>query len=122
MRMRISSWIVIEEQGYTDIEAISDLGSGLNFKKKGLIRLIKLILTGSIAKIIITTKDRLLRFGFELIQSECTFYNIEIICLDAVSEKPKMEQLAEDLVEIITVFSSKIYGARSRKNLKAVNA
>ena len=109
-----------DKQGWAERETITDLGSGLNFKKKGLIKLVGLILNRKISRLVLTTKDRLLRFGTELLFQLCEFFHIEVIILDVVLERPKMETLTEDLVEIITVFASLVYGSRSRKNLRAV--
>ncbi|BEU25659.1 IS607 family transposase [Paraburkholderia caribensis] len=108
------------EAGIADIEVISDLGSGLNYRKKGLQRLLQEILRGRVARLVLVTKDRLLRFGSELLFRICEFFRVEIIVLDAVADASRKQQLAEDLVEILTVFSSRLYGSRSRKNLRAL--
>jgi len=79
--------------GFAPHETIMDLGSGLNFKKKGLTRLIQMILDRKITRLVIITKDRLLRFGTELLFKLCDFYHIEVVILDAVADKPKMETL-----------------------------
>lgn len=107
-------------QKFDRIEVISDLGSGMNYKKKGLQRLILAILRHEVGRLVLVTKDRLLRFGSELLFSLCKFFNVEVIVLDAAAEVPREQQLTEDLVEILTVFSSRLYGSRSRKNLRAV--
>ena len=97
---------------------ISDLGGGLNYKKAGFKRLLLLILQGKVKELILTHKDRLLRFGSEIIFQICAFMNIKITVLSEVEEKPPMEQFCTDLVEIMTVFCSKIYGHRSHQNRK----
>ena len=68
------------------------------------------------------TKDRLLRFGSELLFSICRFFQVDVEVLDADAACSREQQLTEDLVEILTVFSSRLYGSRSRKNLRAVAA
>lgn len=68
------------------------------------------------------TKDRLLRFGSELLFRICEIHSVEVVILDADDEIPKEQQLTEDLVEILTAFSSRLYGACSRKNLRALAA
>ncbi len=101
-------------------EIIQDLGSGLNYKKKGLNDLIKRICSNSIQRIVLTNKDRLLRFGAELIFSLCELFDIEVVLINS-SERPSFEEdLAQDVLEIITVFSARLYGSRSRKNKKLV--
>lgn len=109
-------------RNYQNIEVISDLGSGMNYKKKGLKRLVCLILGGQVARVVLITKDRLLRFGSELLFNICTYFNVEVEILDADKESTREQQLTEDLVEILTVFSSRLYGSRSRKNLRALAA
>jgi len=99
-------------------EIIDDLGSGLNYKKKGLRKLIQLICSRSIRRLILTNKDRLLRFGAELIFSLCEQFGVEVCIINASDETSFEEDLAQDVLEIITVFSARLYGSRSRKNKK----
>ncbi|MGA9918397.1 MAG: IS607 family transposase [Paraburkholderia sp.] len=108
------------EAGFTDIEVVTDLGSGLNYRKKGLQRLLLDILRGRVARLVLVTKDRLLRFGSELLFRICDFFHVEVVILDAAPAVSREQQLTEDLVEILTVFSSRLYGSRSRKNLRAL--
>jgi putative resolvase len=97
---------------------ISDLGSGLNYKKPGFKRLLLLILQGKVKELILTHKDRLLRFGSEIIFQICSFFGVQITILQDAPDKPHMEQFCTDLVESMTVFCSKIYGHRSHQNSK----
>ncbi len=108
---------------------ISDLGSGMNYHKKGLKKLLQLILNQEIDRLVLTHKDRLLRFGSELIFALCEENEIEVVLVNQGSDLSFEEELAADVLEIITVFSARLYGARSRKNKqlidnlqKAVNA
>src|SRR3712207_9301182 len=103
---------------YNDALPISDFGSGLNYKKKGLTRLIHLILEDRVERLVITHKDRLLRFGSELVFSLCEQMGTQVIILNPREEATFEEDLASDVLEIITVFSARLYGSRSRKNLK----
>ena len=100
---------------YSNIKLISDLGSGLNFKKSGLNTLLQLILTQQIHTLIINHKDRLLRFGSELIFKLCDFYHIKVIILEDKSLSFE-ETLTHDVIELMTVFCAKLYGKRSHKN------
>lgn len=106
-------------KGFT-FELIQDLGSGMNYKKKGLVRLIKLICSSCVERLIITHKDRLLRFGSELIFSLCEHFGVEVIMINKSSESTYEEDLTSDVLEIITVFSARLYGSRSHKNKKIV--
>ena len=97
-------------------EIIADLGSGMNFNKRGLRRLLEIILRRKTRRLVLTHKDRLLRFGAELVFSLCELQGIEIVIIHR-GERPSFEaELAEDILEIITVFSARLYGSRSRKN------
>lgn len=103
-------------------EVIQDLGSGMNYYKKGLKRLLDQILEGKIRRLVLTHKDRLLRFGAELIFSLCQARQVEVIIINQGEEASFEEELAKDVLEIITVFSARLYGARSHKNKKLVEA
>jgi len=96
-------------------EIISDLGSGLNYRKKGLNHLLELILCKRIRRLVLTHKDRLLRFGSELIFALCEIQNIEIVIINKGDPPTFEEELAQDVIEIITVFSARLYGSRSHK-------
>ena len=100
---------------FNNIKLISDLGSGLNFKKSGLNQLLQLILTQQIQTLIINHKDRLLRFGSELIFKLCEFYHIKVIILEDKYLSFE-ETLTHDVIELMTVFCVKLYGKRSHKN------
>jgi excisionase family DNA binding protein len=101
-------------------EIISDLGSGMNYNKSGLKKLLRKILNGDIGRLVLTHKDRLLRFGAELIFSICEERQIEIVLVNQGVEPSFEEELAADVLEIITVFSARLYGSRSRKNKKLI--
>jgi len=101
-------------------EIISDLGSGMNYNKHGLKKLLNKIFNGEISRLVLTHKDRLLRFGAELIFALCEAREIEVILVNKGSEPSFEEELAADVLEIITVFSARLYGSRSRKNKKLI--
>jgi putative resolvase len=108
------------KQGWT-YEIVSDLGSGMNYRKKGLQRLLDDIINGSVGRLVITHKDRLLRFGAELVFSICEVKRVEVVILNQGEDASFEEDLAKDVLEIITVFSARLYGARSRKNAKLLS-
>src|SRR5437762_6552914 len=101
-------------------EIISDLGSGMNYHKRGLKKLINKILNEDIGRLVITHKDRLLRFGAELVFAICEMKNVEVVLVNKGNEPSFEEELAQDVLEIITVFSARLYGSRSRKNKKLI--
>ena len=101
-------------------KVIQDIGSGLNYNNKGLLELIKLIETDQIERIVIYYKDRLLRFGSEIVFEICKYHNVEVVILNEDEDRTYEEELVEDVLSIITVFSAKLYGSRSHKNKKIV--
>lgn len=107
-------------QGWT-FEVVADLGSGMNYHKKGLKRLLDTIVDGQIGRLVITHKDRLLRFGAELVFAICEAKNVEVVILNQGEDTTFEEDLAKDVLEMITVFSARLYGSRSRKNQKLLD-
>lgn len=108
-------------QGWT-FEAIADPGSGMNDRKQGLKRLLDEIIAGQIGRLVITHKDRLLRLGAELVFAVCEAKGVEVVIVNQGEEDAAFEEdLAEDVLEIITVFSARLYGSRSRKNQKRLD-
>jgi predicted site-specific integrase-resolvase len=99
-------------------EIIRDMGSGMNYRKKGLNKLLKLILRKEIRRLVLTHKDRLLRFGAELVFALCEQQGVEIVIIHRGEPPSFEEELAQDVLEIITVFSARLYGSRSHKNEK----
>ncbi|EAK0773145.1 IS607 family transposase [Campylobacter jejuni] len=104
-------------------EIIQDLGSGMNYYKKGLTKLLNLILEGQVKRLVLTHKDRLLRFRAELVFAICEAKEVEVIIINKGDESIKFEEeLAKDVLEIITVFSARLYGSRSKKNKKFLSS
>lgn len=101
-------------KGYS-FRIIEVLGSGLNYHKKGLKELIHLIQTNQVERIVINYKDRLLRFGFELLEQMCQFHGVEIEVINHSEDRTYEQELVEDILSIITVFSSRHYGSKSKK-------
>ena len=100
-------------------EIISYIGSGINYKKKGLKELMKRISQNKVDKVVVFYKDRLLRFGFELVEYIASLYDCDIEIIDH-TEKTEQQEIVEDLVQIITVFSCKLQGKRANKARKLV--
>jgi len=102
-------------------DVIADLGSGVNYHKKGLKRLISDMLDGHVGRLVITHKDRLLRFGAELVFAICEAKNVEVVILNQGEDAAFEEDLTEDMREILTVFGARLYGSRSRKHQKLLD-
>lgn len=100
-------------------EIITDIGSGINDKKKGLRELIKLITQNEVDKVVVVYKDRLLRFGYELVEYIATLYNCDIEVIDT-SEKAEQQELVEDMIQVITEFSCKLQDKRANKTKKMI--
>ena len=99
-------------------EIIDDLGSGTDYGKKGLRRLPGMIPDYKIARLVLTHKDRLLRFGAELVFALCELRQVEVVIINKSENTSSEEELASDVLEIITVSGARLYGSRSHKNRK----
>ena len=103
-------------------EIIKDIGSGLNYKREGLKKIIEMAIKGEIDEIVITYKDRLTRFAFELIEWIIkTYSNGQIIILNKTEEETPTEELTKDIISIMNVYVAKINGLRKyKKKIKKV--
>lgn len=107
-------------KGYS-FDIITDIGSGINYKKEGLLKMINLVECGEVDRIIVLYKDRLIRFGYDLIEYICKLNDTKIEIVDN-STISKEQELTEDLVQIITVFANKLYGAKSKKTINLIKS
>ena len=105
-------------KGY-QFEIITDIGSGINYNKKGLNQLIDMVTNSEVEKIVVLYKDRLIRFGYELIENLCNKFGTTIEIIDN-TEKTEQQELVEDLVQIVTVFSCRLQGKRANKAKKMI--
>lgn len=96
---------------------IKDMGSGLNDKRKGFIKLCNLVVNGKINKVVIEHKDRLTRFQYNLIEFFFNSYGVEIELLDK-KEYTEQEELVNDMMMLIASFSGRLYLARAKENAK----
>jgi len=104
------------QEKFPTYEIIKDIGSGLNYKRKGLQLIIEKAINGEVEELIITYKDRLTRFGYELIEDLIKKYsNGKIIILNNSEEKTPMEELTKDILSIMNVYVAKINGLRKYK-------
>lgn len=102
-------------KGYSIDDWISEIGSGLNYKRKKFNDLLENIEQGEISKVIIAHKDRLIRFGFEWFESFAKRHGTEIDVMNQESLSPE-EEMTQDLLSIIHYFSSRLYGLRKYKH------
>ena len=103
--------VLFLKQKYPDYEVVTDVGSGLNFKRKGFRRVLESVLSNSVSEIVVAHRDRLCRFGFELVQWICDKSDTKLVVLEQTSLSPT-EELTKDLLSIIHVFSCRLYGLR----------
>ena len=106
-------------KGFT-YEIITDIGGGLNFNRKGFNELLDKILNKEVENVVINYKDRLTRFGYEIIEKLCIKNNVNLILVNQTTDIPYEKKLTDDILSIITHYSSKLYGSRSHKNKKIV--
>ena len=104
-----------EYSGYT---LIQDIGSGINFKRKGLSSILDSCIQGVVGKVVVAHRDRLSRFGFELIELIVKKGGGKITVLDNNGNKSSHAELSEDLMSIIHVFNCREMGKRSYKTGK----
>jgi len=95
-------------------EVFTDIGSGINYNRKNFNRILELVEDGEVAEIYVTYKDRFVRFGFDWFNTFCEKHGAKIIILNQPSTSPEQE-LAEDLLNIVTVFSARSHGLRTYK-------
>ncbi len=96
-------------------EVFSDVRSGMRFNRKGFMSLLELIEKDKVSTVYITHKDRIARFGFDLVERICMIHGTEIVEADGEEIFSANEELTKDLISIITSFSARLYGLRSHK-------
>jgi predicted site-specific integrase-resolvase len=109
----------VKRPEYVDYTVITDVGSGINFKRKGLSTILESCLQGTIGEIVIAHKDRLCRFGFDLIEQLVTKSGGRITILNHQEDRTSEQELTEDLLSIIHVFSCRQMGKRNYKKPKS---
>lgn len=100
---------------YPNHEVVSDIGSGINFKRPGFVSLLESIQEGAIGEIVVASKDRLCRFGFEIIEWLCQYHNTKLVVLEHRDFSPE-EELSAELLDIVQVFCCRRNGHRRYSN------
>ena len=104
---------------FPDSEVITDIGSGLNYNKAGLSKLVEMVCREQISRIVVTFKDRLLRFGYELFEKMCREHNVQIVVFTdqfddgSKEENVETQELQEDLLSIVNVFVARRNGKKA---------
>ncbi|TXT63828.1 MAG: hypothetical protein BAJALOKI1v1_660009 [Promethearchaeota archaeon] len=107
--------------GFTRVLKLRDIGSGLNGKRRNVIKLFQMVNNNEINVVIVTYKDRLTRFGFNYLESYFTSHGTRIIVLNSEEVRDPQKELVDDLIAIVTSFSGRVYGYRSHKARRIVS-
>ena len=108
-----------KEKGYGEVQILTDIGSGLNEGRKNFLKLLDMVKERKISKLIITYEDRLTRFGFETLREMFSAFGTEIEVINREEKTPR-EELAEDLITIVSHFARRLYGMRSHRYKEVV--
>ncbi len=109
--------IAFLQQKYPKYTVIKDIGSGINFKRKGFLSILDKLFKGNLKQVVVFSNDRLARFGSDLIQHLFDYFGATLIIENNTTEsKSQQEELAEDLLSIVTVFTAKYHGSRKYKS------
>lgn len=108
------------QQRYPEGEVISEIGSGLNFRRKKFIKILERVIARDVSVLVVAYPDRLVRFGFELVKWLCEKHEVELVVLNDRKLSPEAE-LVQDMLSIIHCFSARLYGLRKyKKEVKEV--
>ncbi len=109
----LESQIKVLKRKYPEYKLISDIGSGMNLNRNGLRKIIDLSIEGKIEEVVVVHKDRLCRFGYELIEDLIKKYsNGKITILEELKKKEPRDELVEDVLQIMNIFVAKMNGLR----------
>jgi len=111
---RLREWADRERSGKTTL-TLSDVGSGLNTERKAFVRLMEMVQRDEVDEVVVTYADRLTRFGLDYLTRFFAGYGVRLTILNAPEDQTPEQELASDLIAIITSFSGRLYGMRSRK-------
>jgi predicted site-specific integrase-resolvase len=103
------------QEKYPDFEIVTDVGSGINFDRKGLQKIIDYAIEGKLEKLAIAYKDILCRIGYNLVEYILTKYSNTEIIIDNDKSETVNEEMSIDLMQIVTAYTAKINGMRSYK-------
>jgi predicted site-specific integrase-resolvase len=103
---------------YPDHQLVTDIGSGINWKRKGLQAILEQAMSGVISEIVVAHRDRLCRFAFELLESIFSRCQVKLVVLDAQEHQSSDSDLADDILSIIHIYSCRSMGKRRYQNKK----
>ena len=103
------------QEKFPNHRIIYDIGSGINFKRKGLRTILELAMSKQLKEVVVSYRDRLCRFAFELLEWVFQYNGVKLVVLNANVEFSENSELAEDLLAIINVFNCRVNGKRKYK-------
>lgn len=110
-------FLINENSDLQNVLVLSEVGSGLNDKRKKLQQLIKMVMNDEVNRVFVTYRDRLTRFGFHYLETIFNAKGVEIVVVKQSTEKTSVEkELMNDMMSLIASFSGKLYGMRSKTN------
>lgn len=107
----LASQIEFLQERHPQAELVKEVGSGMNFKRKKFLKLLSRVMTGEVGEIVVAHKDRLARFGFDLIEWLCNEHDCTVTVLKETAHSPEQE-MVQDFVSIIHCFTSRLYFLR----------
>jgi excisionase family DNA binding protein len=112
--VRLQEW-AMQERTEKKVLTLTDIGSGLNPERKSLVRVMEMVQRDEVEEVVVTYADRLARFGKEYLQRFFAGYGTRLTVLNLAEDQTPEQELTQDLLAILTSFSGKLYGMRSRK-------
>lgn len=106
-----------ENNGYV-FKIIKDTGSAMEYDRKGFQELIELVCSSKVDRIVVNYKDRLVRFGFEMLEKICEIYDVEIVVLNQTEDEGSNKEVIDDILSIIRKYAAKLYGSQSQEAKK----
>jgi predicted site-specific integrase-resolvase len=107
------------QEKFPNHRIISDIGSGINFKRRGFRSIIELATKGRVQQVVVAYRDRLCRFAFELVSWFFQIHQVELVVLNKEVDSTEEKEMAEDILAIINVFNCRVNGKRKYKNKKS---
>jgi len=118
---RLQAWATNERPHMQNTTLVlSDIGSGLKASRKNLQKLLKLVVEDRVSEVVVTSPDRLTRFGLEYIQTLFSSFRVTFTVLEADACTSPEQELTDDLLAILTAFSGRLYGMRSHKQKELI--
>jgi predicted site-specific integrase-resolvase len=101
-------------RGLADVDFMEEIGDGFNFKRKQFLSLVDRIIACKVSQLVLAHKDRLVRFGLDLLQHLCDRHGCKLLIINSAQLIPE-EKMVQDLMAIVHCFSSRLYGLRNYK-------